>query len=202
MHWKLATSQAAMTSEPELPAEVKVTNMVCGVDLRLRGGRDAQLPLRELALSLAHVVYRPVWPRVLIKRMREPPVTLLLYPTGQLSICGAKAYGDANKAARRFVAMLHRRVPSQLLPRQALFIRIKTITAHGKLNAPVALSLSNLCTCIPSAMYEPESFSALIFKLLFTKCLLFHNGAFVLSGARSILQLKSDFAILCDIIFH
>uniref|UniRef100_A0A1I8JQP1 TATA-box-binding protein n=1 Tax=Macrostomum lignano TaxID=282301 RepID=A0A1I8JQP1_9PLAT len=97
---------------------LRVTNLVGGVDLRLAGDRGAQLPLRELALSMAHVIYRPVWPRVLIKRMRSPRVTLLLYPTGQLSICGARSYSASVRAARRFVAMLHRRVPAQLLPHQ------------------------------------------------------------------------------------
>ncbi|PAA65413.1 hypothetical protein BOX15_Mlig002686g1 [Macrostomum lignano] len=81
------------------------------MDLRLDGDRGAQLPLRELALSMAHVIYRPVWPRVLIKRMRSPRVALLLYPTGKLIICGAKNHADAKRAARRFVSMLHRKVP-------------------------------------------------------------------------------------------
>uniref|UniRef100_A0A1I8JIZ9 ascorbate ferrireductase (transmembrane) n=1 Tax=Macrostomum lignano TaxID=282301 RepID=A0A1I8JIZ9_9PLAT len=110
-----------LTIEMSPPATaLRVTNLVGGVDLRLDGGRGAQLPLRELALSMAHVIYRPVWPRVLIKRMRIPRVTLLLYPTGQLSICGAKTHADAKRAARRFVAMLHRRVPAQLLPHQTI----------------------------------------------------------------------------------
>uniref|UniRef100_A0A1I8F2J8 MoCoBD_2 domain-containing protein n=1 Tax=Macrostomum lignano TaxID=282301 RepID=A0A1I8F2J8_9PLAT len=115
-----------LTIEMSPPATaLRVTNLVGGVDLRLDGGRGAQLPLRELALSMAHVIYRPVWPRVLIKRMRIPRVTLLLYPTGQLSICGAKTHADAKRAARRFVAMLHRRVPAQLLPHQTICTELK-----------------------------------------------------------------------------
>uniref|UniRef100_A0A1I8J9V1 Ig-like domain-containing protein n=1 Tax=Macrostomum lignano TaxID=282301 RepID=A0A1I8J9V1_9PLAT len=121
---------------------LRVSNLVGGVDLRLDGGRGAQLPLRELALSMAHVIYRPVWPRVLIKRMRSPRVTLLLYPTGQLSICGAKTHADAKRAARRFVAMLHRRVPAQLLPPQAICVRIKTITAHGRIEGKLTVQPS------------------------------------------------------------
>lgn len=189
-----------MTTETEFPPGVRVTNMVCGVDLALRGGKDSQLALRELSLSMAHVVYRPVWPRVLIKQMRNPQVTLLLYPTGQLSICGARTYEDANRAAHRFVAMLHRRVPRQLLPRQQIHVRIKTITANGKLNTSAALSLTSLRASIPGAIYEPELFSALIFKLKFCKCLLFHSGSFVLSGARSLTQLSDDFSTLCAVI--
>uniref|UniRef100_A0A1I8JJM3 Chromo domain-containing protein n=1 Tax=Macrostomum lignano TaxID=282301 RepID=A0A1I8JJM3_9PLAT len=152
---------------------LRVTNLVGGVDLRLAGGRGAQLPLRELALSMAHVIYRPVWPRVLIKRMRNPRVTLLLYPTGQLSICGARSYSASVRAARRFVAMLHRRI-----------------------DLCRALPLANLVNTLPSAQYEPESFSALICKLSFCKCLLFHNGSFVLSGAKTMSMLISDFSLL------
>ncbi|PAA46374.1 hypothetical protein BOX15_Mlig021525g17 [Macrostomum lignano] len=179
---------------------LRVTNLVGGVDLRLDGGRGAQLPLRELALSMAHVIYRPVWPRVLIKRMRIPRVTLLLYPTGQLSICGAKTHADAKRAARRFVAMLHRRVPAQLLPHQTICVRIKTITAHGQLPVHSALSLLMLKSIIPNAEYEPESFSALIFNLNFCKCLLFHSGSFVLSRARSLNQLHTDSMRLLNVV--
>lgn len=189
-----------MTAALQAGAALTVTNMVCGVDLKLRGGKEAQLPLRDLALSMAHVIYRLVWPRVLIKRMRDPPVTLLLYPTGQLSICGAKTYADAARAARRFVAMLRRRVPHQLLPAQPIRVRIKTITAHGKFAMTSALSLSNLANCSSNAVYEPESFSALIFQLRFCKCLLFHTGSFVLCGARNMLQLDSDFSSLAGAI--
>ncbi|PAA54323.1 hypothetical protein BOX15_Mlig030348g1 [Macrostomum lignano] len=134
--------------------------------------------------------------RVLIKRMRNPRVTLLLYPTGQLSICGARSYSASVKAARRFVAMLHRRVPPQLLPRQSVCVRIKTITAYGKIDLPKALSLRNLCEVLPNAKYEPESFTALVCQLQYCKCTLFHNGSFVLSGAKSKHMLQSDRSLL------
>jgi TATA-box binding protein (TBP) (component of TFIID and TFIIIB) len=182
---------------------ISITNIVGGVDFKLNG----YLPLEQLANTMAHVRIRAVWPRILIKQVRTAAgasSTLLLYPSGHLSICGCKSVRDMKRVGRQFTAMLKRRVGYLFSSKQTFHFRVKTISAKCKLDisqlqqaaaaaavqAPRSLALAELARRLANSSCEPELFSALIVKNLNCKFLIFHTGSIIICGARSTKQLE------------
>uniref|UniRef100_A0A1I8HX20 ABC transporter domain-containing protein n=1 Tax=Macrostomum lignano TaxID=282301 RepID=A0A1I8HX20_9PLAT len=128
---------------------IRVTNIVTGADLATR----------------YHTIrHRLVHPRTLAVVMKsgQHRVTALVYPTGQVSVCGAKSMEEALAETEKIVKLCADFLRLTSLPQ----IRIKTITSVTAFPAGRhPLRLGEVKSKWPHrATYEPEMFNGLVLE--------------------------------------
>lgn len=190
-------------------ATASVTNVVAGAELKARLHLPALAHHLTLRLpSYCSIRHRMVHPQTLSivlkmddlrlsRRRRRRRVTGLLYPTGQLTVCGASSEAEATTEAENLT-----RLCAEFAGCATPAVRIKTVTAscvfHLRPNHP---SLDNIKNRWPNhASLEPEIFNGLVLQCDGSvKLLVFHSWRCIIAGARSVDDATAAIAMLCDV---
>ncbi len=118
----------------------------------------------------------------LILKIKEPKVSSLVFTSGKLVITGAKSADMVTTAVDNITEILKEH-GTQINGKPE--IQIQNIVASGNLNQKkINLELASMW--LDQAMYEPEQFPAIIFKLAKPKTvhLIFQSGNVVCTGAK------------------
>ncbi|MHA2232723.1 MAG: TATA-box-binding protein [Candidatus Hodarchaeales archaeon] len=167
---------------PETAPDKKITiqNVVATVDL---GG---EINIEQAASRLspkAHVSYIPEqFPGIVVK-IQEPKVTFLVFRTGKMVATGAKSREMIVEAVN-IVAGFLREAEATAKSSKTPQITVRNVVASGGLGYRINLELAALL--MDNAMYEPEQFPGLIYRMHDPKAvlLLFQSGSLVCTGAR------------------
>lgn len=128
------------------------------------------------------VKYNPESFPGLILKIKEPKVSSLIFTSGKLVITGAKSADMVTIAVHKIIGILKEHGTKI---DEEPEIQIQNIVASGNLNGKkINLELASMW--LDNAMYEPEQFPAIIFKLAQPKTvhLIFQSGNVVCTGAK------------------
>jgi transcription initiation factor TFIID TATA-box-binding protein len=154
----------------------RIENIVATINL------GVELNLERLAERLLTAEYNPDQFPGLILRLIKPRVSALIFRTGKIVCTGAKNEEDLKNAVRA-LAQLLKEHGADVPPEPE--VQVQNIVASGNLHAEVDLEQAVLM--LDNAMYEPEQFPGLIYRMSSPKVvvLIFGSGKIVCTGAKS-----------------
>ncbi len=138
-------------------------------------------PLDLVALSkVLNSNYIPERFPGLIYRDKSFKATLMIFNSGRIICAGAKSESKAKKAILRLINELKN---NGIVILNSVKIKVENIVAVSELN--IKLNLEELTERLKGAIYEPEQFPALIYKIEdLCVALIFSNGKIIYIGGK------------------
>jgi transcription initiation factor TFIID TATA-box-binding protein len=174
-------ADAAATGQAEIKADWKVENVVATVVLDL-GSSGEKIDLNQIARKFADCEYNPERFPGLVMRVVDPKATVLIFSTGKMVVTGMREAAEAEAVVDNIIKkMKQAKVDIKSEP----VITIQNIVASGDLHTYIDLNEASIV--MENAMYEPEVFPGLIYRMQEPKTvfLIFSTGRIVCTGAKT-----------------
>jgi transcription initiation factor TFIID TATA-box-binding protein len=166
--------------QAEIAPDWKVENVVATVTLGLEPGE--KIDLNTIARKFSDCEYNPERFPGLIMRIDDPKATILIFSTGKMVITGLRESAEAGAVVTNVIKnMKQAKVDIKAEPE----ITIQNLVASGNLH--VRIDLNEASVLMTNAMYEPEVFPGLIYRMADPKAvfLVFSTGRIVCTGAKT-----------------
>ncbi len=140
-----------------------------------------KIDLTKIARKFEDTEYNPERFPGLIMRIKEPKSTFLIFSTGKMVITGLRRADEASAGVKKVVKYIKKAGINVSNPE----ITIQNIVASGDLHTFIDLNLAAIL--MDNAMYEPEVFPGLIYRMKEPKTvfLIFSTGKIVCTGAKN-----------------
>ncbi len=160
---------------PKVKSTVKVENVVASATL------NQKIDLNAVVKSYPGVEYRPEQFPGLVFRLKRPKTATLIFSSGKMVCTGAKSEKEARRAVTKVVKELKK---GGIIILRKPELQIQNIVASGGLGGTI--DLEKAVYILGHAMYEPEQFPGLIYRMQEPKVviLLFASGKLVCTGAK------------------
>ena len=160
---------------PQVKASVSIENVVASATL------NQKVDLNSVVKGYSGVEYNPARFPGLIFRLKRPKTTTLIFSSGKMVCTGAKSEKEARRAVMNVVKELKR---SGIIIIGKPDLKIQNIVASVVLGGMA--DLEKAAYTLKHAMYEPEQFPGLIYRMEDPKVviLLFASGKMVCTGAK------------------
>jgi transcription initiation factor TFIID TATA-box-binding protein len=160
--------------EPDL--DYKIENVVATVSVEI----TEKIDLNQIARKHADVEYNPERFPGLVMRIEKPRATILIFSTGKMVVTGLRKASEAPRVVDKVVRNIRKAGIKLSNPE----ITIQNIVASGDLHTNIDLNMAAIV--MEYAMYEPEVFPGLIYRMQDPKTvfLIFSTGRIVCTGAK------------------
>jgi transcription initiation factor TFIID TATA-box-binding protein len=161
----------------EIAPNYKIENVVATVVLDI----PAKIDLNILARKYDDVEYNPERFPGLVMRVEKPKATVLVFSTGKMVVTGLRQASFADEVVSQVVQRIKKAKISVANP----VITVQNIVASGDLHTNIDLNMA--AVVMEYAMYEPEVFPGLIYRMQDPKTvfLLFSTGKIVCTGGKT-----------------
>ena len=163
--------------EFNIKLDYKIENVVATVVMEI----TEKIVLTKIARKFEDTEYNPERFPGLIMRITEPKSTFLIFSTGKMVITGLRRADEASAGVKKVVKYIKKAGINVSNPE----ITIQNIVASGDLHTFIDLNLAAIL--MDNAMYEPEVFPGLIYRMKDPKTvfLIFSTGKIVCTGAKN-----------------
>ena len=163
--------------EEELELDYKIENVVGTVVMEI----PEKIDLNQIARKHADTEYNPERFPGLIMRVTNPKATFLIFSTGKMVVTGLRREEEAAQVVEKVMKKIKKAGIKASNPK----ITIQNIVASGDLHTHIDLNLAAIV--MEYAMYEPEVFPGLIYRMQDPKTvfLIFSTGRIVCTGTKS-----------------
>jgi transcription initiation factor TFIID TATA-box-binding protein len=160
---------------PRVKATVTIENVVASATL------NQKVDLNSVVKGYPGVEYRPEQFPGLVFRLKRPKTATLIFSSGKMVCTGAKSAKEAKRAVMKVVKELKR---GGIIIISKPELKIQNIVASGGLGGMI--DLEKAAYSLGHAMYEPEQFPGLIYRMEEPKVviLLFASGKLVCTGGK------------------
>jgi transcription initiation factor TFIID TATA-box-binding protein len=160
---------------PKIKAIISIENVVASATL------NQKVDLNAVVKGYPGVEYRPEQFPGLVFRLKRPKTATLIFNSGKMVCTGAKSEKEARRAVTKVVKELKR---GGIIIISKPELKIQNIVASGGLGGMI--DLEKAAYTLEHAMYEPEQFPGLIYRMAEPKVvvLLFASGKLVCTGAK------------------
>jgi transcription initiation factor TFIID TATA-box-binding protein len=160
----------------ETDLDYKIENVVATVTVEI----TEKIDLNQIARRHADVEYNPERFPGLVMRIEKPRATILIFSTGKMVVTGLRQAAEAERVVDRVVKNIRKAGIKLANPE----ITIQNIVASGDLHTNIDLNMAAIV--MEYAMYEPEVFPGLIYRMQDPKTvfLIFSTGRIVCTGAK------------------
>ena len=157
--------------------DYKIENVVATVVMEI----TEKIVLTKIARKFEDSEYNPERFPGLIMRITDPKSTFLIFSTGKMVITGLRRADEASSGVKKVVKYIKKAGINVSNPE----ITIQNIVASGDLHTYIDLNLAAIL--MDNAMYEPEVFPGLIYRMKDPKTvfLIFSTGKIVCTGAKN-----------------
>ena len=162
--------------EDEEDLDYKIENVVATVVVEI----TEKIDLNIIARKHADVEYNPERFPGLVMRILKPKATILIFSTGKMVVTGMRKASEADKVVEKVLKNIRKAGIKVSNPE----ITIQNIVASGDLHTNIDLNMAAIV--MEHAMYEPEVFPGLIYRMQEPKTvfLIFSTGRIVCTGAK------------------
>ena len=162
--------------EDEEGLDYKIENVVATVVVEI----TEKIDLNVIARKHADVEYNPERFPGLVMRILKPKATILIFSTGKMVVTGMRKASEADKVVEKVLKNIRKAGIKVSNPE----ITIQNIVASGDLHTNIDLNMAAIV--MEYAMYEPEVFPGLIYRMQDPKTvfLIFSTGRIVCTGAK------------------
>jgi len=156
--------------------DYKIENVVATVIVKI----TEKIDLNHIVRKLPDVEYNPERFPGLVMRIVKPKATILIFSTGKMVVTGMRKASEAPKVVDKVVKNIRKTGIKITDPE----ITIQNIVASGDLHTNIDLNMAAIV--MEYAMYEPEVFPGLIYRMQDPKTvfLIFSTGRIVCTGAK------------------
>jgi len=170
------THDEATESEKKEGLDYKIENVVATVVVEI----TEKIDLNIIARKHADVEYNPERFPGLVMRILKPKATILIFSTGKMVVTGLRKASEAGRVVEKVVKNIRKAGIKVSNPE----ITIQNIVASGDLHTNIDLNMAAIV--MEYAMYEPEVFPGLIYRMQEPKTvfLIFSTGRIVCTGAK------------------
>jgi transcription initiation factor TFIID TATA-box-binding protein len=156
--------------------DYKIENVVATVAVDI----TEKIDLNQIARKHADVEYNPERFPGLVMRIEKPRATILIFSTGKMVVTGLRKAVEAPRVVDKVVKNIRKAGIKVANPE----ITIQNIVASGDLHTNIDLNMAAIV--MEFAMYEPEVFPGLIYRMQEPKTvfLIFSTGRIVCTGAK------------------
>ncbi len=160
----------------ESDLDYKIENVVATVTVEI----TEKIDLNQIARKHAEVEYNPERFPGLVMRIEKPRATILIFSTGKMVVTGLRKASEAERVVDKVVKNIRKAGIKLANPE----ITIQNIVASGDLHTNIDLNMAAIV--MEYAMYEPEVFPGLIYRMQEPKTvfLIFSTGRIVCTGAK------------------
>ena len=160
---------------PKVKATLTIQNVVASATL------NQKVDLNAVVKGYPGVEYRPEQFPGLVFRLKRPKTATLIFSSGKMVCTGAKSEKEARRAVMKVVKELKK---GGIIIISKPEMKIQNIVASGSLGG--LIDLEKAAYTLEHAMYEPEQFPGLIYRMAEPKVviLLFASGKLVCTGAK------------------
>lgn len=160
----------------EANLDYKIENVVGTVVVEITEKVDLNL----IARKLPDVEYNPERFPGLVMRIEKPRATILIFSTGKMVVTGLRKASESGKVVQKVIKNIKKAGIDVKNP----VITIQNIVASGDLHTNIDLNMAAIV--MEYAMYEPEVFPGLIYRMQDPKTvfLIFSTGRIVCTGAK------------------
>lgn len=161
----------------EANLDYKIENVVGTVVVEI----TEKVDLNQIARKLPDVEYNPERFPGLVMRIEKPRATILIFSTGKMVITGLRKASESGKVVQKVIKNIKKAGIYVKNP----VITIQNIVASGDLHTNIDLNMAAIV--MEYAMYEPEVFPGLIYRMQDPKTvfLIFSTGRIVCTGAKN-----------------
>ncbi|MBY8979357.1 MAG: TATA-box-binding protein [Candidatus Lokiarchaeota archaeon] len=170
------THDEASEIEKKEGLDYKIENVVATVVVEI----TEKIDLNIIARKHADVEYNPERFPGLVMRILKPKATILIFSTGKMVVTGLRKASEAGRVVEKVVKNIRKAGIKVSNPE----ITIQNIVASGDLHTNIDLNMAAII--MEYAMYEPEVFPGLIYRMKEPKTvfLIFSTGRIVCTGAK------------------
>lgn len=160
---------------PKVKATLSIQNVVASATL------NQKVDLNAVVKGYPGVEYRPEQFPGLVFRLKRPKTATLIFSSGKMVCTGAKSEKESKRAVMKVVKELKK---GGIIIISKPEMKIQNIVASGVLGG--LIDLEKAAYTLEHAMYEPEQFPGLIYRMAEPKVviLLFASGKLVCTGAK------------------
>ena len=160
----------------EANLDYKIENVVGTVVVEI----TEKIDLNQIARKLPDVEYNPERFPGLVMRIEKPRATILIFSTGKMVVTGLRKASESGKVVQKVIKNIKKAGIDVKNP----VITIQNIVASGDLHTNIDLNMAAIV--MEYAMYEPEVFPGLIYRMQDPKTvfLIFSTGRIVCTGAK------------------
>jgi transcription initiation factor TFIID TATA-box-binding protein len=160
---------------PKVKATLSIQNVVASATL------NQKVDLNAVVKGYPGVEYRPEQFPGLVFRLKRPKTATLIFSSGKMVCTGAKSEKESKRAVMKVVKELKK---GGIIIISKPEMKIQNIVASGILGGMI--DLEKAAYTLEHAMYEPEQFPGLIYRMPEPKVviLLFASGKLVCTGAK------------------
>jgi transcription initiation factor TFIID TATA-box-binding protein len=160
---------------PKTKAIINIQNVVASATL------NQKVDLNAVVKGYPDVEYRPDLFPGLVFRLKRPKTATLIFSTGKMICTGAKSGKESRRAIMKVVKELKK---DGIIIISKPDFKVVNIVASASLGGKV--DLEKAVTTLGKAMYEPEQFPGLIYRMDEPKVviLIFASGSLVVTGAK------------------
>ena len=171
--------------ESDLKLDYKIENVVATVVMEI----TEKIDLVKIARKFEDVEYNPERFPGLVMRITDPKATFLIFSTGKMVITGLRRADDASRGVKKIIKSIKNAGINVSNPE----ITVQNIVASGDLHTFIDLNMAAIV--MENAMYEPEVFPGLIYRMKDPKTvfLIFSTGKVVCTGAKNKKFVKEAF---------
>jgi len=170
------TRDEANELDKEEGLDYKIENVVATVVVEI----TEKIDLNIIARKHADVEYNPERFPGLVMRILKPKATILIFSTGKMVVTGMRKASEAGRVVEKVVKNIRKAGIKVSNPE----ITVQNIVASGDLHTNIDLNMAAIV--MEYAMYEPEVFPGLIYRMQDPKTvfLIFSTGRIVCTGAK------------------
>ena len=171
--------------ESNLEIDFKINNVVATVVMEI----SEKIDLVKIARKFEDVEYNPERFPGLVMRITDPKATFLIFSTGKMVITGLRRADEASRGVKKIIKSIKKAGINVSNPE----ITVQNIVASGDLHTFIDLNMAAIV--MENAMYEPEVFPGLIYRMKDPKTvfLIFSTGKVVCTGAKNKKFVKEAF---------
>jgi transcription initiation factor TFIID TATA-box-binding protein len=165
----------------EIKPEWKIENVVATVSIELEQPGE-KIDLNQIARKYTDCEYNPERFPGLVMRVEDPKATILIFSTGKMVVTGLRQASEAETVVNNVINKMKK---AKVNIKSEPEITIQNIVASGDLHT--SIDLNEAAIIMENAMYEPEVFPGLIYRMQEPKTvfLIFSTGRIVCTGGKT-----------------
>jgi len=173
------------SDESNFKLDYKIENVVATVVMEI----TEKIDLTKIARKFEDAEYNPERFPGLVMRIKDPKATFLIFSTGKMVITGLRRADQASAGVKKIIKSIKSAGINVSNPE----ITVQNIVASGDLHTFIDLNMAAIV--MENAMYEPEVFPGLIYRMKDPKTvfLIFSTGKVVCTGAKNKKFVKEAF---------
>ncbi len=165
----------------EIKPEWRIENVVATVSLELENPQE-KIDFNQIARKYTDCEYNPERFPGLVMRVENPKATILIFSTGKMVVTGLRQASEAETVVDNVITKMKK---AKVNIKNEPEITIQNIVASGDLHT--SIDLNEAAIVMENAMYEPEVFPGLIYRMQDPKTvfLIFSTGRIVCTGGKT-----------------